>query len=91
MELLTGLLTYIRDGGWVAVATLFAFIIFYGGWKKWWVFGWYAKMLEDRATEWEGRYFKQAEQTAVSVRLAEDLQKAQSALQASVIARGSLQ
>lgn len=29
-----------------------ALVILYGGWKKWWVFGWYARAVEEERDMW---------------------------------------
>jgi hypothetical protein len=42
---------YIRDGGIIAVL----FLIILGGWKRYWVFGWYAEEQARRITTLENR------------------------------------
>jgi hypothetical protein len=46
---LTELWTYVRDGGTIFLLGL----ILYGGWKRWWVFGWYAVEQDKRITKLE--------------------------------------
>jgi hypothetical protein len=36
-----------------AGVTVLTLLILFGGWKKWWVFGWYAKDKEAEAAEWK--------------------------------------
>lgn len=42
---------YIRDGGMLAVL----FLILIGGWRRYWVFGWYAEELRERIVDLEKR------------------------------------
>lgn len=42
---------YIRDGGMLALL----FLILIGGWKRYWVFGWYAEELRARIVDLEQR------------------------------------
>lgn len=42
---------YIRDGGMVALLLL----VIVGGWKRYWVFGWYAEELRGRIDDLERR------------------------------------
>ncbi len=48
---LADLWTYIRDGGTIAVL----FLILIGGWKRYWVFGWYADEQAKRIAQLEAR------------------------------------
>lgn len=48
---ITDLWAYIRDGGMIALL----FLILIGGWKRYWVFGWYADELRDRNRQLESR------------------------------------
>jgi hypothetical protein len=48
---LVELWAYVRDGGMVAVL----FLILVGGWKRYWVFGWYAVELRERIVDLEKR------------------------------------
>jgi hypothetical protein len=48
---LVELWAYVRDGGMVAVL----FLILLGGWKRYWVFGWYAVELRERIVDLEQR------------------------------------
>ena len=51
---------YIRYGGMVALL----FLIIVGGWKRYWVFGWYADELHDRIRALEAK-LDRAERAAV--------------------------
>ena len=42
---------YIRDGGMVALL----FLIILGGWRRYWVFGWYAEEQAERIKQLENR------------------------------------
>jgi len=42
---------YLRDGGMIAVL----FLILVGGWRRYWVFGWYAEELSKRINQLEDR------------------------------------
>lgn len=48
---LTELWAYVRDGGMIALL----FLILIGGWKRYWVFGWYALELQRRIEQLEAR------------------------------------
>jgi hypothetical protein len=36
-----------------AGALVFAILVIYGGWRKWWVFGWQYREKCDEADEWK--------------------------------------
>jgi hypothetical protein len=42
---------YLRDGGMLALL----FLILVGGWRRYWVFGWYAEELRERIVDLEKR------------------------------------
>jgi hypothetical protein len=48
---LAELWTYVRDGGIIALL----FLILVGGWRRYWVFGWYADELRSRIVALENR------------------------------------
>lgn len=48
---LVELWSYIRDGGMIALL----FLILIGGWRRYWVFGWYAEELRERIMDLERR------------------------------------
>jgi len=48
---LSELWAYVRDGGMIAVL----FLILIGGWRRYWVFGWYAEELAKRINQLEDR------------------------------------
>jgi hypothetical protein len=48
---LVELWAYVRDGGMIALL----FLILVGGWKRYWVFGWYAVELRERIVDLEQR------------------------------------
>lgn len=48
---LVELWAYVRDGGMIALL----FLILIGGWKRYWVFGWYAMELRERIVDLEKR------------------------------------
>lgn len=48
---LAELWAYIRDGGMIGLL----FLIILGGWKRYWVFGWYADELRERCRALEAK------------------------------------
>lgn len=48
---LVELWAYVRDGGMIALL----FLILVGGWKRYWVFGWYAVEQRERIVDLEKR------------------------------------
>lgn len=48
---LAELWSYIRDGGMIALL----FLILVGGWRRYWVFGWYAEEQARRINQLEDR------------------------------------
>lgn len=57
---LVELWAYVRDGGTIFILAL----VIFGGWKRWWVFGWYADEQRERIRDLEKR-LERAEQLAV--------------------------
>lgn len=67
-------LTLLLGPGGVTVLTL---LILFGGWKKWWVFGWYAKDKERELAEWKAIALRG---TTVAERVAKIAEKGNSVL-----------
>jgi hypothetical protein len=55
-----------------AGVTVLTLLLLFGGWKKWWVFGWYAKDKEAEAAEWKAIALRG---TAVAERVAKIAEK----------------
>lgn len=87
MELADGLARFIQTYGVMGVMVLFGIAFIVGGFKKIWVWGWYAAQCEAKALVWEERYFKQIEKTDAAVQATKDLAQAQAALQSALAQR----
>lgn len=89
MELLNSLFNFFKTGGSFAILTALTFVIVYGGYKQWWVFGWIYRKSQEDADFWRGKSLAQYDKSDTAIQLANELAKAQAALQVELARRTS--